>query len=131
MAAVDAMSVIVGALAAGGVAGAKDVASAAVKDAYAGLRGLLVHRVSGTPQEAEVLNVLDTNQVEPAVWESQLRQALTATGVDDDAELLATAQRLLTLVDPASARSRKFHVDASQAKGVYIGDGGTQSNTFS
>lgn len=129
--AVDAMSVIVGALAAGGVAGAKDVATAAVKDAYAGLRGLVVRRVSGSPQETEVVEILDADHLEPEIRQARLHQALTRAQVDADAEIVAAAQRLLTLMDPASAEAGKFKVDASQAKGLYVGDGGTQTNIFS
>ena len=43
----EPVSLIVAALAAGAVAGAENTATEAVKDAYAGLKGLVRRRVSG------------------------------------------------------------------------------------
>ncbi|MEU8319761.1 hypothetical protein AB0C33_15470 [Nonomuraea sp. NPDC048881] len=122
------VELIAAALAAGAGAGVSGAASAAVEDAYAGLRDMLRRRLFGR-QQAE--HALDAEETEPGVWEARLGRDLTETGADQDEELLATAFALLSLVDRAGGASGRYHVDARQAQGVQIGDQNTQHNTFS
>lgn len=121
------VELIATALAAGATAGVTGVASAAVQDAYAGLRDMLRRHLFGR-QQAE--HALDAEETEPGVWQACLGRDLTETGADQDEEVLATAFALLSLVDRAGAASGRYHVDARQAKGVQIGNRNTQHNTF-
>ncbi|MFG3310015.1 hypothetical protein [Streptomyces wuyuanensis] len=116
------VDLVVAALAAGASAGLMDTASTAVRDAYDALREAVRRRLSARGEE-----VLDAEQVEPGVWEAQLREELIASGADRDQELLAAAEKFRALVRSEG----KYRVDARGAKGVQIGgDHPTQFNTF-
>lgn len=119
----DAISLIVAALAAGAVAGTTDTTSAAIKDIYQALRNLIKKRFGGA-QPAEV--ALDQHAVRPEAWEAALREALEAHGVAEDEEIVETATQLLKL-------SNKGHVPSIVvvgSQGVQIGDRNKQKNRF-
>jgi hypothetical protein len=116
---VPAVELIAAALAAGATAGATDVATTAVKDTYAELKRL----VSRRPQVAETIAVLEREQAPELEWRIRLAGEIT----DDDA-VLTLARRLLDLT--GASAGPKYQVDLGDAKGVQIGDGGTQTNTF-
>ncbi|MEU8821641.1 hypothetical protein [Actinoplanes sp. NPDC048796] len=118
--------VIAAALAAGATAGMKDTASAAVKDAYSGLKRVLRPWLRGDARQA-----LEADETEPDVWEALIGDELDASGAVEDEEVLTVARRLLALVDPDGSAAGKFLVDAREAKGVQVGDHNTQHNTFS
>jgi hypothetical protein len=124
---VDPVSVIATALAAGAAAGVQDTASAAVKDAYARLRGLVGRWLAGKP-DAEV--VLGRHADAPQTWQAPLEALLADAEVARDPEVVEAAQALLALVDQAGARAGKYRVDLRGAQGVQVGDGNVQSNTF-
>ncbi|NEC68882.1 hypothetical protein [Streptomyces sp. SID9727] len=115
------VDLVVAALAAGTSAGLMDTASAAVRDAYDALRAAVRRRLS--PRGGQVL---DAEEREPGVWETQLREELIASGADRDQELLAAVQEFRALVHSEG----KYRIDARGAKGVLIGDHSTQFNTF-
>lgn len=119
----SALEVIAVALAAGAGAGVQDTASAAVRDAYAGLKELLKRHVG----ESDMALALDASETEPEARQARIEAALAGSGADDDEQVVAAAQRLLSLVDPAG----RYHVDLREAKGVQVGDHNTQHNTFS
>ncbi|MFC7280015.1 hypothetical protein ACFQS1_39165 [Paractinoplanes rhizophilus] len=125
----SAVEVIAAALAAGAGAGMKDTASAAVKDAYAGLKALLKARLGGHGDD--VVEALDADETAPGVWQTHLGEALTESGAATDEQVVAAAQRLLRLTDPAGSAAGKYQVDLREAKGVQVGDHNTQHNTFS
>jgi hypothetical protein len=89
----DAVSVIVSAVSAGAVAGAKDTVAQAVKDAYAGLKKLITDRYTHIDVTA-----LESKPESKAKRDS-LGEDLQDAGVDGDAELVAAAQRVLAAVD--------------------------------
>lgn len=122
----SAVELIAAALAAGAGAGLTDTASAAVRDAYAGLKDLLKRRVGDHGGQAG--RALDADETEPGVWQARLGDALTTSGAVGDEQILAAARHLLTLTDPALAA--KYQVDAHAAKGVQVGDHNSQNNTF-
>src|SRR5215471_12817493 len=93
----DPVTLIVMALAAGAALGVKDTASAAVKDAYEGLKALVKKRFAGRG-DGEL--VLARYQEAPQTWEGPLAAELTAAGAGADGELVDAAQALLSLVDP-------------------------------
>jgi hypothetical protein len=124
----DPVTLIVAALAAGASAGVTDTAAQVVKDAYAGLKALVLRRVKDTP--AGEVAVLE-HEKDPEVWSAPLAKTLTTTGADRDPELVAAAQRLMELLDPAGAKAGTYNVaafgDHSVAAGtihggVHIGD---------
>lgn len=107
-----AVEVIMAALAAGAGAGLTDTASAAVRDAYAGLKDLLKRRVGDHDEKAA--QALEADETDPGVWQARIGDALTASGVASDEEVLATARRLLALADPAKAKTFNINVDHNQ-----------------
>ncbi len=127
----DPVTLIVTALAAGAVLGLKDAASAAVKDAYAGLKALVRKRFAGRPK-GEL--VLAEHEAAPQTWEGPLAAELAAAGADRDGELVAAAQALMRLVDEegfeAGKYTVKYQVDARGSQGVVVGDHAHQRNVF-
>jgi hypothetical protein len=88
----DPVSVIVAALAAGAAAGAKPTAEQAIKDAYAGLKGL-IQRKWGQVNVSQ-LEAHPTSEARRAVVKEDLAQAEAGT----DRELLALADKVLDVV---------------------------------
>lgn len=127
----DPVTLIVAALAAGAALGLKDAASAAVKDAYAGLKALVEKRFAG---HAKRQLVLAEHEADPETWEKPLAAELAATGADRDGELVAAAQALMRLVDEAGFAAGKYRVkyqvDVHDAQGVVVGDHAHQHNVF-
>ncbi|WP_199199517.1 hypothetical protein [Micromonospora sp. RP3T] len=120
------VEIIIAALVAGATAGSTDVAKSMITDTFTGLKDVLRSHLAGRREAQEAL---DASETKPGRW-AVLRGGLTASGADNDLQALAAARRLLELVDPGGARAGKYDVDASQAKGVQIGDYNTQTNTF-
>jgi hypothetical protein len=104
----DAVTVIETALAAGAGAGMKDAATQAVKDAYAGLKALVLRRIKDTPA-GEV--TLAEHEKAPDKWSARLAETLANAGADQDQNLVAAAQRLLQLLDPDGARAGTYTVN--------------------
>ncbi len=123
----DPITLIVSALAAGAGVGVKDTASAAIKDAYAGLKGLVQRRLGGRPN-AEL--VLVRHEEAPQTWKASLAAELRGAGADRDAELVAAAQALMALVDAAGSRAGKYNVQVRGGQGVQVGEHNVQTNVF-
>jgi hypothetical protein len=123
----DEVSVVVEALAAGAAAGVKDAASSAVKDAYVTLRTLAARRLRGRPHGNQVLA---EHADDPETWAAPLTEELAAVETPADPELLAAARAVLMLTDKADQKPTKYHVEIENSQGVYVGDGGTQTNYF-
>jgi hypothetical protein len=102
------VEVITAALAAGAGAGVKDTASAAIKDAYAGLKALLKHRLDG-----RLVQALDAEETEPGVWQARIGDALAESGAADDTQILEAARRLLAAADPDKAKALHIEVDTN------------------
>jgi hypothetical protein len=123
----DPVTLIVTALAAGAASALQDGASAAVKDAYTRLKALLTRRFAGRPS-AEL--VLAEHQAAPQTWEKPLAAELSAAGAEGDADLVAAAHALMSLVDEAGSRAGKYVVTVRDSQGVQVGDHSTQTNIF-
>ena len=123
------MSLVVAALLAGAGAGVSGAASAAVTDAYAGLRDLVRRRLGSRQPGAEL--VVDREHADSEAWEAELVPALTDAQIGRDRQVIAAAQHLLALVDPPGATAGKYAVDLREAKGVQVGDHNVQYNQFS
>jgi hypothetical protein len=87
---------IVAALAAGAAAGAKDVATTAIRDAYASLKRLIGERYRRVePLVVDMVEADPSSEPEQQVLAKQLSQA----GAGTDAELKACAEQLLTAME--------------------------------
>jgi hypothetical protein len=123
----DPISLIIAALAAGAMAGVRDTAGQAVKDAYTGLKALIRRRFAGN-KEAET--ALDQSERQPESEQPQLAQHLRTAGAAGDEELIRAAQALLRQVDPAGARAGKYDVRITGGKGIVVGDAANVTMTF-
>jgi len=123
----DPVTLIVTALAAGAASALQEGASSAVKDAYTRVMALVKRRFASRPK-AEL--VLAEHQAAPQTWEAPLAAELSAVGADGDADLVAAAQTLMTLVDEAGSRAGKYAVTVQDSQGVQVGDRNMQTNTF-
>ena len=123
----DPVMLIVTALAAGAASALQDGASAAVKDAYARLKALVTRRFAG---RAKAELVLAEHQAAPQTWEEPLAAELSAAGAESDADLVAAAQALMSLVDEAGSRAGKYVLTVRDSQGVQVGDHNTQTNIF-
>lgn len=93
---------IVSALVAGATAAAKDLATSAVKDAYAGLRRLIADRYERAAPSAEDVEADPTSEPEQKVLAKKLDQA----GAAGDEELKAATQALLNALEALRAEPR-------------------------
>lgn len=127
----DPISAIVAALVAGTVEAAKPTAVQAVKDAYTGLKALIVRKFSGatTPlQSVEEKPASESRQ-------SALKEELADTGIDRDAEIARALQQLVATlkqhapqsvthfaatVDGINVQGTTFHGTANIAGGALV-----------
>jgi hypothetical protein len=127
----DPVTLIVTALAAGAAGGALDAVKDDVKDAaraaYVKLRDLVKQRFQGNAR-AEV--ILAEHADDPQAYAAPLAKKLAESAVGDDAQIVAAARELMSLVDRAGAQSGKYHVLADHSQGVQIGDYSYMNNTF-
>ncbi|AJC53633.1 hypothetical protein GZL_01029 [Streptomyces sp. 769] len=98
-----------------------------VTDAYAGLKTLVLRRLSGEPEGERALQGLEEN---PEGGQAALRAELERIGAGDDEQLVAAARELSEMLDPREREADRYTVDARGAQGVQIGDHGTQNNDF-
>ena len=89
----DSVTLILTALGTGIALGIKDTASAAINDAYEVLKGLVKKRLAGRRDGNLVLARYEES---PETWEGPLSAELTASGVGQDAGLVAAAQLLMS-----------------------------------
>jgi len=116
----DPVSLIEAALVAGAAASAKDTTSQAVKDAYTGLKTLLSRLFAEKPT-AQV--ILDEHETDPATYEKPLKKLLIEAHADQDADLLAAAERVMTLVQPQQIGMGKYTIqNTGTVQGQNIGD---------
>ncbi|MFZ5863945.1 MAG: hypothetical protein ACOYXR_14030 [Nitrospirota bacterium] len=114
---------IVTALAAGDAAAGKETASAAIKDAYQGLKSLIQRRFAGTPNSDVVLA---EHEKEPDTWQKPMEKALTESGADTEDAVVRQAEALLKLLAdgrPGSPRVRGSGAAADRG-GIAAGRGG-------
>jgi hypothetical protein len=127
----DPITLIVAALAAGASAGAidalKDEVKESVKAAYGRLHDLVKRRFRGNAS-AEL--ILAEHHDDPKTYEAPLTKKLTEAGAADDSDLVAAARALMELLDSNGAKSGKYNVTIKGSKGVQVGDGNVQINSF-
>ena len=118
------LSLILTALTTGAAAGFKETASQAVKDGYAKLKALLQQKLAGTPP---ALVALTEHEKQPNIWKAPLEEGLRTTGADQDQEIIAAAQHLLSLAQPQQAMMLgKFNVQTmGNIENMMVGDNQT------
>ena len=124
----DPVTLITSALLGGASAGLKHTATQSVKDAYAGLKGLIQQRFRGR-NEAEI--ALAQHEAKPEAWAPALREELAEAGADRDEEILEAARHLMTLLDPEGSAGGKYRIQfTGPVQGVVIGDHARVTQTF-
>ncbi|MER5182652.1 hypothetical protein ABT009_30605 [Streptomyces sp. NPDC002896] len=116
------------ALAAGAAAGLKGTARGTVHDLYVGLKEVVHLRfgrggVHGGDGGSGVcggygVRVLDACETDPNVWRTRLVHALTGSGVEGDADVLAAARAVLR----AERRTSHLTVDARASERALVGN---------
>ena len=114
---------ILGALAAGAAATAKDTATQAIKDAYQGLKKLIEGKFADKPAAATALVEHETR---PDVWKKPLEVALIDAGADQDKEIVRRARELRKMLEDAGLGGAYVQGSgaAATAGGVAAGQGG-------
>jgi hypothetical protein len=107
----DPITLIVTALAAGAAAGLTDTVSQAVKDAYAGLKGLIARKYTKAAPSVDQLEAAPESKARRGVVEEDLGKTAAA----GDVEVLRQAQALLDAV-------QKYAPDAARTIGVDLKD---------
>lgn len=124
----DPVSLIEGALVAGAAASAKDTAGEAVKDAYTALKTVLSRLFVDKPK-AQV--ILDEHETDPQTYEKPLKKLLIEAHADQNADLLAAAERVMTLIQPQQIGLGKFTIqNTGTVQGQTIGDQNTITQNF-
>ncbi|MBO4255006.1 hypothetical protein [Streptomyces griseorubiginosus] len=122
----DPGTLVAQALAAGVGAGLSGAASSAVTECYAALKQALVRRLAARPGALERIELLERR---PGGSAEGLAHDLVLAGAVD-AEVVEHARRLLALTAPDAGPRGTYRVDLREARGVQVGDGNTQHNTF-
>jgi hypothetical protein len=122
----DPVSLILGALVAGGTKGVGEAAAAAVKEAYAGLRDALRWRLRTPEAQKAVEEYTADPDNHRLVLEAHLKQA----GADADPVIVRAAEAVMAQADPAGSSAGKYLVDLRGAQGVQVGERNTQANYF-
>lgn len=91
------LTTILAALVAGAAAGSKDVAGKVVKDAYAGLKGLILRRFRGKSEVEDALEKVEKD-AESEARRAFLKEELEKAGVEKDEEVLQRANALTDLL---------------------------------
>ena len=90
-------SAIVAAIAAGAAAGASDVASQAIRDAYAGLKTLILRKFNDKPQVPASLQLVEA-QPDSEPYQQALETTLEEVHAADDPDIASQTQTLLELL---------------------------------
>lgn len=132
----EPISMIVGALVAGASTAIKDTASQAVKDAYQGLKDLLIqHWISKKEEDAKAKEIeakvfIDNLESDPAGFKKPLEKKLSEIMPIPDEALIEKAQKFDELLKQAGL-STGYNVSmGNNNQGIQTGDGNTQNNTF-
>ena len=90
-------SAIVAAIAAGAAAGASDVASQAIRDAYDGLKTLILRKFGDKPQAPASLQLVEA-QPDSEPYQQALETTLEEVHAADDPDIASQTQTLLDLL---------------------------------
>jgi hypothetical protein len=122
--AMDAVSLIVAALAAGAAVGGTALVNSAMQDAYAKLKAAVRQRLAGR-RDAQAL--LDEGAADSADWRSRLAAELTAVDAGSDPAVMAAAIRVIAAAGDLDRSSGVVMIDC---RGVQTGAFAEQHNDF-
>jgi hypothetical protein len=115
----DPVTLIISTLTAGAVAALQETAGTAIKDAYQGLTTLIKMKFT---KDADATAALKGLAEDPKTWQKPLENSIKATGVADDAAILAAAQKLSELIQSQKS-GPKYNVDIKgDVQGLVQGD---------
>jgi hypothetical protein len=114
------VTLILAALAAGVAAGVGDTATQSIKDGYTALKALIKKRFAGNTKAEETLA---DHEADPDTYEKPLARQLKETGADQDHEILAAAEAIVTAAHQAGVAT-KYHVTVTGGKVGIIGPHG-------
>jgi hypothetical protein len=117
----DPITLIVTALAAGATAGATSTAEQVVKDAYAGLKALILRRFGGKGDVKAAVEHLE-GKPESTGRKDMLKEELAQAGAGQDDALLEAARKLLALAQPALSADHGSAVATGRSV-ANVGDG--------
>ena len=104
----DPITLITTALVAGAVAASKDVAKQAVKDAYAGLKALIVRKF-GDKSDAEDAMAAVEKKPDSGGRQAMLAEELEAAQAAQDDEVLKQAQAFLDMLEDAKSVDAAYY----------------------
>jgi hypothetical protein len=119
----DPISIIVGAMVLGASEGLKSTAAQAVKEAYAGLRALIVRKYGDHSGMRQAVASLE-NKPDSKDGQEVLKQELAAAGGDRDQEVVDEATSLLKLlehVSPSVTGGLVGQINAAGGKVIAVG----------
>lgn len=118
------IELVLAALAAGAGAGITEATSDVIRNAIARFRERLASRV----ERRHARDVLEANHTDPQTWRDLLSDDLLIYEASKDPEVTTMARSLLELLGQTPVG--KYRIDVRSVQGVQIGDGNTQTNTF-
>ena len=113
----DPISLITGAL----LAGLKDVGTQAVKDAYAGLKSLIIKRFKARENPAGETAIKKFEE-KPEAWQAALEDSLKDIQIQNDLEVIEAAKKLAELAAPKQFAQGNFNVQAENIQSVTQAD---------
>jgi hypothetical protein len=125
-------AMILTALAAGATSGALDELKDEVRDKVKAACGKLRDLVSKRFREAGTPNavaILAEYEADPEGYKGPLAGKLEAASAGQDDDLVAAARAVVEILEQGG-KSGKYNVPITDSKGVYVGDHGIQTNTF-
>ncbi|GHO76462.1 hypothetical protein KSD_42330 [Ktedonobacter sp. SOSP1-85] len=118
----DPISTVEAALTAGVATSAQPLVSQALKDAYQGLKALIVRRYGDKPKVQEALK---DHEEDPETYAKPLQKALRSAQIENDDEILRAAQHLLTLIQQQQVGTGNYNIQNSGlVQGQIIGGTG-------
>jgi hypothetical protein len=113
---------IVAALSAGAVSGLTETSKTAITDAYTKLKDLLTKRFGARSNVVQAIEGLEARPASVGRKET-LQEEIVAVQAEQDEELLAAAQGVMTLVQPQQVGLGKFTIQNNAlVQGQNIGD---------
>ena len=121
----EPIAIIIAALVGGAAAAAKGVGAQVVKDAYNGLKTLVIRKFGGQGKVTVALEQAEkTPSSEP--WQAVLKEELAGVGADQDEELVRQAQALLDLLKAhGAAPSTTYTATVTGSGAIAQGPGAT------
>lgn len=125
----DPLTLILTALASGAAASVTNTTDMAVKDAYSGLKSLILHRFA---QNTKLRDTLIEYEDDPETYEKPLKKVLTEERLDHEQDIILASQKLMKLTNPQQAAMGKFNIQVvgGTIQGLNQGDNNTITQYF-